>query len=164
MNDKKLQEAFEKWRPTVNDKQVISYWEVFKAGFDAAEEKEYVKDNSCCTCENYKWMPNCPECKGCYNGSNWEGEKKIVEKKYRPFNSCEELINHFDKINHNVKGGRPENTMPLIWVKDKNENKRILITGFTMDSGVFMGLIFLTFENLYNNYVFLDGSIIGQEE
>ena len=50
------------------------------------------------------------------------------EPKYRPFESCDELIQFWDK--HYTNGNRPKGTLPLIWVKRKSIAFECFITDF----------------------------------
>ena len=54
--------------------------------------------------------------------------------------------------------------MPLIWIKNKDANCIYLIDGYDYESGLLikMNVHWIKLEDLFNNYTFLDGSIIGK--
>lgn len=80
-------------------------------------------------------------------------------KHYRPFKSAKELVD-------NVQANYTDVTLPYIWVKGKKASVEYtgwLVTGIGYD-GVALGDTSLTWEDLFNNYTFLDGSVCGVEE
>lgn len=80
------------------------------------------------------------------------------EKKYRPYKDTDEMIEDFLKrFNSNV----PKNTMPFIWLK--NCTAKSLISGF----GKYYVCIeskFLEMKELFEDYIYLDGSPCGKLE
>lgn len=94
------------------------------------------------------------------------GEKsivKIVEKEkpeptYRPFNDCDELIATWQKMM-----GYPAkaNTMPLIWVKHKKTKNVCCINGFKKCDVFTLGIGWYSYEYMFDEYTFLDGSPFG---
>lgn len=88
--------------------------------------------------------------------------EKPVEKKLRPFKDCNELCDFW--IQKFVKGGSlTDFQMPFIWIKDK-DNKKHLITDF-YDNAVGMGICLCSysFQELFEKFVFLDGTPCGKE-
>lgn len=89
--------------------------------------------------------------------------KESKEDKYVPFENTQELIEAWEKKCPANKD-RPNGTMPLIWIKPKeNENNTSLITDFG-DYGVSTSLFVMTFNDLFEKYTFADGSICGKKE
>ena len=86
-------------------------------------------------------------------------EKK--EDKYVPFENTQELIEAWEKKCPANKD-RPNGTMPLIWIKEKkNENSISLISDFG-DYGVSTSYKVLTFNSLFEEHTFADGSVCGK--
>lgn len=86
------------------------------------------------------------------------------EPKYVPFNSVQELIDTWEKksgikLNHEL-------FMPSIWIKRKDKNRAYLITDFLFekdyDFDVGTSLENLKLTELFDQFTFLDGSIIGK--
>ena len=89
-----------------------------------------------------------------------------VEKHYRPFKDCDELIRYHEKhiaivttdLNH---------SRPPIWVKSKRYKVDNLITAFDNDnesiggSCVFLQDIWVDMQELFDNFTFLDNSPCG---
>lgn len=89
------------------------------------------------------------------------------ELEYIPFNSVQELIDAWEKkCPGNIN--RPDVTMPLIWIKNKEKNRVYLITDFLFEKcyGCDVGTEEedLELSNLFKDYTFLDGSIIGKKK
>lgn len=88
------------------------------------------------------------------------------ESEYVPFDTVQELINAWDEKYPQNKN-RPEGTMPLIWIKEKECNRAYLITDFFFER-VYMEYdagtsnYHFTLKELFENYTFADGSIIGK--
>lgn len=80
-----------------------------------------------------------------------------------PFDTIQELIDAWDN-KHPQSKNRPEDTMPLIWIKNKDANRIYLIDGYDYESGLLikMNVHWIKLEDLFDNYTFLDGSIIGK--
>ena len=80
-----------------------------------------------------------------------------------PFDTVQELIDAWDN-KHPQSKNRPEDTMPLIWIKNKDTNCIYLIDGYDYESGLLikMNVHWIKLEDLFNNYTFSDGSIIGK--
>lgn len=109
---------------------------------------------------------------------NWEdvwGEPLFKVDEYRikpepqhvPFDSVHELIDAWDNKYPQDKN-RPEGIMPLIWIKSKEKYRVYLITDFLFekayncDVGTEEENLKLT--ELFYNFTFADGSIIGKEK
>ena len=112
------------------------------------------------------------ECKGCMK-YNYCTNKNGVRcrnyctevTKYVPFDTVQELVDAWDKKYPQNKN-RPEGTMPLIWIKNKEKNRVYLITDFLFekyhDSDVGTGDENLKLTELFERFTFLDDSIIGK--
>lgn len=87
------------------------------------------------------------------------------ESEYVPFDTVQELIDAWDEKYPQNKN-RPEGTMPLIWVKSKQKNRVYLITDFLFDkyfnNDVGTEDSNLQLKELFEDYTFADGSIIGK--
>lgn len=90
-----------------------------------------------------------------------------AEKHYRPFKDTDELIKVWNKKFYlDFKPSHDPLTMPLIWVRgkiSKNTNTGWLVTGIGYD-GVALGDTSLSWEELFEDWEFLDGSPCGVEE
>ena len=84
------------------------------------------------------------------------------KKKYRPYESPAEMIVDFiDRFKVNC----PSYCEPLIWVKDKDVDRRTLVSAFREDSvNIDFNPFIIGFEQLLNDYTYLDGSPCGMEE
>ena len=82
------------------------------------------------------------------------------EKKYRAYKSSNEFVQDFQerfRIKYN-----PSWSMPTIWVKGKETDCRYLITTFAPHDAEVGGLLY-KFEQLLDDYTYLDGSPVGME-
>lgn len=94
-----------------------------------------------------------------------------VEKQYRPFKDCNELIEHYQKKCESAVGCDiyfPSLYKPNILVKSKYcRDCQLLITGFTLDDegipNVWLTDSWITLEKLFDDFVFLDDSPCGVE-
>lgn len=94
-----------------------------------------------------------------------------IEKQYRPFKNCDELIEHYQKKYQSAVGCDiyfPSLYKPNIWAKSKYcGDCQLLITGFTLDDegipNVWLTDSWITLEKLFDDFVFLDDSPIGVE-
>ena len=84
----------------------------------------------------------------------------VSEKHYRQFEDTAELMVHYSK-HFNIDF--PPFYEPIIWVKRKDNDSRFLITGYD-ELDVFLEDCWQDLNDLYEQYVFLDGSCIGKEE
>jgi hypothetical protein len=91
---------------------------------------------------------------------------------YRPFKDCKELIEHYQKKYESAVGCDiyfPSLYKPNIWVKSKEYGTDNLITAFDNDnesiggSCVFIQDIWVDMKELFDNFIFLDGSPCGLE-
>lgn len=86
--------------------------------------------------------------------------EEMDEKHYRPFEDTAELMVHYS--NHfNIDF--PPFYEPIIWVKNKSDDTRYLLTGFK-ESHVLIRTSWFTMKDLFRQCVFLDGSPIGKLE
>jgi hypothetical protein len=92
-----------------------------------------------------------------------------VEKQYRPFNDCNELIEHYQKKYKSAVGCDiyfPSLYKPCIWIRDKTEDAKgdiELITGFTEHGNVLLNGTSYPLQILFQMYEFLDGTPVGVE-
>lgn len=122
---------------------------------------EYVAENAelespCKGCAFENGPKPCPDFIEC-DGIVFVKVKK--EPKYRPYNDTDEMIADW-KERFNAKDW-PSYSMPLIWVKDGNDDK-FLVTDYFDDS---VGLFSCneTLIELFENHTYLDGSPCGKE-
>ena len=95
-----------------------------------------------------------------------------VEKHYRPFNDCDELIETLNKIykeKTSFEMVEIKLIKPLIWVKSKEHGTEELITAFDNTDTVYGSCVFLQdvwrdMKELFEKYTFLDGSPCGVQE
>lgn len=119
--------------------------------------------------DTYRVKPD--ECKGCmkYNYcANKDGircKSYCTKVEYVPFDTVQELIDAWDSKYPQNKN-RPEGTMPLIWIKNKVKNRVYLITDFLFDKYLKDDIgtedSNLQLKELFEDYTFLDNSIIGK--
>lgn len=87
------------------------------------------------------------------------------EDKYVPFDTVQELIDCWDNKYPQNKS-RLKGTMPLIWIKCKEKNRVYLITDFLFekayDCDVGTEYENIKLKELFNDYTFLDGTVIGK--
>ena len=89
-------------------------------------------------------------------------KREFEEKHYRPFKSCDELIEfytHKHYISENLRTG----AMPVIWVTNKQTGCRELIMGYGV-SAIKLVSATLDMNELFEKFTFLDGSVCGVEE
>lgn len=102
-----------------------------------------------------------------YSCKECEGIKK--EKRFRPFNDCNELIEHYQKKYKSAVGCDiyfPSLYKPCIWIRDKTEDAKgdiELITGFTEHGNVLLNGTSYPLQILFQMYEFLDGTPVGVE-
>lgn len=108
------------------------------------------------------WMINpTPPSHDCFD--KWKEWRIKPETEYVPFNTVQELIDAWD---NKYPQDRPEGVMPLIWIKRKEMNRVYLITDFLFekkyDCDVGTEDENLKLQELFDDYTFADGSIIGK--
>lgn len=81
-------------------------------------------------------------------------------KEYVPFENTQEFIEAWEK-KYPTNKDRPNGTMPLIWIKEKEDEDVHLINDF-YKTGVGTSSIILSFESLFKEYTFVDGSVCGK--
>jgi hypothetical protein len=81
------------------------------------------------------------------------------EETYRPYRDCDEMIADFMRRSD-------IQVMPSIWIKHKITKNILLIIGFekTSCSVVCANDLLLDFEELFNNFTYLDDTICGVKE
>jgi hypothetical protein len=94
-----------------------------------------------------------------------------VEKQYRPFNDCNELIGYwcvnYEGVAEQHIKSFVKQKMPCIWIRDKTEDAKgdiELITGFTEHGNVLINGTSYPLQHLFQMYEFLDGTPVGMEE
>lgn len=98
----------------------------------------------------------------------------VSEKHYRPFKDCDELIEHFTRMNEVELGNTPiyypQTYKPCIWVKHKRYGTGNLIIAFDNNnesiggSCVFLQDAWFDMQELFDNFTFLDESPCGISE
>lgn len=88
--------------------------------------------------------------------------KESKEDKYVPFENTQELIEAWEKKCPANKD-RPKGTMPLIWIKEKEDEYVYLISDFYKTS-IGTSSKILNFESLFEEYTFADGSACGKRK
>lgn len=110
-----------------------------------------------CKCCAFRDIDSCTDFIEC-QGIIFEKVKK--EPKYRPYNDTDEMITDWkERI-----GGKHWSVyeMPLIWIWDKGEAEKTLVTGFRWkDVNTADALIDMA--SLLQDYTYLDGSPCGKE-
>lgn len=90
-------------------------------------------------------------------------EYRIKQKEYVPFDTVQELIDYWDEKH---PSNRPADTLPLIWIKSKKHDYKYLITEFYFDkyfgTDVSTTHSEISLENLFKEYTFLCGAVIGK--
>ena len=88
--------------------------------------------------------------------------REVIEEtpKYRPYKDTAEMIDDFKKrfCSHTTI---PQYSMPLIWIKNKLFESRILVTEFYEFSVSISGTT--SFKKIFDQYTYLDGSPVGKE-
>lgn len=82
------------------------------------------------------------------------------EKHFRPYKDTDEMIADYKK---RFSIDCPEYVMPLIWVKNKYNGLKSLITDFG-DEKIYMSNVGVFLSGVFNVYTYLDGSFCGIEE
>ena len=117
-----------------------------------------------CDSSFYRIKPEEDEIKNIQKELLEEAEKHKIwlpkNKHYKPFEDTAELMVHYSK-HFNIDF--PPFYEPIIWVKNKYDEKRFLIIGYDEET-VDIGISKFTMKDLFRQCVFLDGSPIGQEE
>ena len=96
---------------------------------------------------------------------DWDNESlefRIKPVNYRPFKSIQELKSTFLKMP--PSSITPANAEPMIWVRSKsNTSSTYMITHFCENMGVvyLCGQLDIGLEQLFDDYTFLDGGVIG---
>jgi hypothetical protein len=123
-----------------------------------------------CNCKGCKYISLESVDEPCCNCIDFDKYEK--EEKTRPFKDCDELVKCWEKKTFIPSVMFTEDTRnrlyrPLIWVKSKEYGTDNLITAFDGNnesiggSCVFIQDQWFTLQELYENFVFLDGSCIG---
>ena len=85
-------------------------------------------------------------------------EFRIKDDEFVPFEKTERLIIYWKE--HYANNNNPPATNPLIWIKEKRFDVQFLITGIRSDS-IFIGNEWVNMKELFDDYLFLDGKVIG---
>ena len=93
-----------------------------------------------------------------------------AEDKYRPYESTDEMIEDFKeraKKHYNANFFKCPMFHTSIWVKEKNNGDKYLITGFIKDDlniyCVLIGTCFVSLGVLFKSYTYLDGTPCGKK-
>ena len=93
-----------------------------------------------------------------------------AEDKYRPYETTDEMIEDFKeraKKHYNANFFKCPMFHTSIWVKEKNNGDKYLITGFIKDDSntycVLIGTCFVSLEVLFKSYTYLDGTPCGKK-
>ncbi len=85
------------------------------------------------------------------------------DKIFVPFASIDELIQFWEIKVPSSKNRDAGLCYPIIWVKSKNDNSIFQITGFKFDQEITINGVNFSLKELFGEFTFLDGSIIGKE-
>jgi hypothetical protein len=115
----------------------------------------------------------CINSEGCYERFKPEGDacsmfylvEEPKEEKYKPYISDAELIEDFK---NRVSSFAYEcDFIPSIWIKEKSNGDKYLITGFIKDDSnaycVLIGTCFVSLSVLLESYTYLDGTPCGKK-
>lgn len=97
--------------------------------------------------------------------NTWEEWRiKDEDVEYVPFDTVQELIDYWDEKH---PSNRPADTLPLIWIKEKDFDRRYLITEYYFERDVNKGDVgtsnnYFTLKELFEKYTFLYGATIGK--
>lgn len=92
------------------------------------------------------------------------------DEDYRPFISCEELIEFWSCLINEIANCKLLFTKlenPSIWVKEKSSGSKYMITGYSCEAdcnendGVFLGDMWIDMNDLFEKYTFLDDTPCG---
>ena len=101
--------------------------------------------------------------------------EEFTENKFRPYKDTDEMIEDFKK-RYNSYGGwsGKDNPMynPMIWIKSKATGFRHLVTDYGDNDKcghcnkicIWVGTLPIMFKELYEDYIYLDGTPCGIEE
>lgn len=119
-------------------------------------------------CKEWRIKDDCEGCMRydyCCDSDGIRCKSYCTKVDYVPFDSVQELIDAWDDKYPQSKN-RPEGTMPLIWIKSKWKNRVYLITDFLFEKAYNCDVGTedenFSLEELFEDYTFLDGSIIGK--
>ena len=92
----------------------------------------------------------------------WRIKGEDVE--YVPFDTVQELIDYWDEKH---TANRPADSLPLIWIKEKDFDRRYLITEYYFERDANKGDVgtsnnYFTLKELFEDYTFLYGATIGK--
>lgn len=98
-----------------------------------------------------------------FNFASFDYRIKPTEE-YRPYEDCDEMIEDFNERfradSYVIRGG----DLPLIWVKHKQTGKRQLLTSFGKTLVDMSDVNGTSVEELFKDYEYLDGTLIGKKE
>lgn len=86
-----------------------------------------------------------------------------VKDAYRPYETQEELVNDFKARVKAYGAGFQKCPMfnPLIWIQNEEDGQMYSITGFADDCVKLPGNNYIAFSELFKNWTYLDGSVVG---
>ena len=95
--------------------------------------------------------------------SSWDFVIHSKSKEYVPFENTQELIEAWEK-KYPTNKDRPNGTMPLIWIMPKDNKRNVSLIIEFGNLGVATSLNVITFEILFEKWLFADGSICGKRK
>lgn len=90
--------------------------------------------------------------------------REVIDEapQYRPYKDTEEMVEDFkERFEDKIFTSPIE--IPTIWFMNKGSKHRFLVTGF-LEEGVITFCYSIEWEELFENYTYLDGSPVGKEE
>lgn len=89
--------------------------------------------------------------------------KYRVKPSIVPFENCMELLDCWNKMTATCRTSDCL-TLPTIWVKEKELGNMAMITEFCTDGMISINGEYITLKELFEEFTFLNGAVIGKEE
>ena len=138
-------------------------------------------DKTCDNCKHSDLPRGYEPCVYCRNKDDWEPKESPCpcedgidskacvgcehsedgKRKYKPYVTVDEFIQDFQE-RFPTAVPRPAYTMPLIWIKNRQDGRVVLVHGFN-DDYCLIGTTWITVYCLYENWTYTDGSPVGKE-
>lgn len=109
----------------------------------------YKGANNWVDCDEPEWVDGC------------QFRVKPEEKRYRPYESLDEMLSDFNKRFPTV-APKPAFSMPLVWIGLKGTSEKSMITR-VHGLMVYAGEEPLSMRDLFDKWIYLDGSPVGME-
>lgn len=113
-------------------------------------EKDWHIDKPC-PCEDGIDSKACVGCEHSEDG----------KRKYEPYVMVDDFIQDYQE-RFPTAVPRPDYTIPLIWIKNRQDGRVVLVHGFN-DDYCLIGTTWITVCCLYENWTYLDGSPVEKE-